>query len=301
MNNKKKVEYIPQTPSTKSENDNEIKPIKKTLNFSQFASDYKENNQKDLNIKNLNNIFSTDEETKEKLENIRNNISNIRQKVSSYSKIYDNISNKIENGIINIPNNEILKLENNKFKNQILDYYNENLRLKKRIVELENELENQNKNISIKYKKIFVNEMKELQKIFEETIENKNKEIEKLNNNQEFLIKQIEDLKLSFNKERNELKKYNNELLDKNCELQREISNIFYNNNQNFPISNFNMMKNQVLKRKKPKNEEINLTPVVEEDKSISFSFANNSFNNNNNNFIIIKKKKSNKLIKYIY
>ena len=253
MNNKKKIEYIPQTPSTKSENDNEIKPIKKTLNFSQFASDYKENNQKDLNIKNLNNIFSADEETKEKLENIRNNISHIRQKVSSYSKIYDNISNKIENGIINVSKDEIVKLENNKFKNQILEYYNENLRLKKRIVELENELENQNKNISIKYKKIFVNEMKELQKIFEETIENKNKEIEKLNNNQEFLIKQIEDLKLSFNKERNELKKYNNELLDKNCELQREISNIYYNNNQNFPISNFNMMKNQVLKRKKPK------------------------------------------------
>ena len=291
MNNKKKVEYIPQTPSTKSENDNEIKPIKKTLNFSQFASDYKENNQKDLNIKNLNNIFSADEETKEKLENIRNNISHIRQKVSSYSKIYDNISNKIENGIINVSKDEIVKLENNKFKNQILEYYNENLRLKKRIVELENELENQNKNISIKYKKIFLNEMKELQKIFEETIENKNKEIEKLNNNQEFLIKQIEDLKLSFNKERNELKKYNNELLDKNCELQREISNIYYNNNQNFPISNFNMMKNQVLKRKKPKNEEINLTPVLEEDKSISFSFANNSFNNNNNNFNDINNK----------
>ena len=296
MNNKKKVEYIPQTPSTKSENDNEIKPIKKTLNFSQFASDYKENNQKDLNIKNLNNIFSTDEETKEKLENIRNNISNIRQKVSSYSKIYDNISNKIENGIINVSKDEIVKLENNKFKNQILEYYNENLRLKKRIVELENELENQNKNISIKYKKIFVNEMKELQKIFEETIENKNKEIEKLNNNQEFLIKQIEDLKLSFNKERNELKKYNNELLDKNCELQREISNIFYNNNQNFPISNFNMMKNQVLKRKKPKNEEINLTPVLEEDKSISFSFANNSFNNNNNFFDNNNKEKKNQI-----
>ena len=296
MNNKKKIEYIPQTPSTKSENDNEIKPIKKTLNFSQFASDYKENNQKDLNIKNLNNIFSADEETKEKLENIRNNISHIRQKVSSYSKIYDNISNKIENGIINVSKDEIVKLENNKFKNQILEYYNENLRLKKRIVELENELENQNKNISIKYKKIFLNEMKELQKIFEETIENKNKEIEKLNNNQEFLIKQLEDLKLSFNKERNELKKYNNELLDKNCELQREISNIYYNNNQNFPISNFNMMKNQVLKRKKPKNEEINLTPVLEEDKSISFSFANNSFNNNNNFFDNNNKEKKNQI-----
>ena len=194
MNNKKKVEYIPQTPSTKSENDNEIKPIKKTLNFSQFASDYKENNQKDLNIKNLNNIFSTDEETKEKLENIRNNISNIRQKVSSYSKIYDNISNKIENGISNVPKDELLKMENNKFKNQILEYSNENLRLKKKISELENELENQNKNLAIKYKKKFLNDMKEIQKIFEETIENKNKEIEKLNRNQEFLIKEIEVL-----------------------------------------------------------------------------------------------------------
>ena len=51
------------------------------------------------------------------------------------------------------------------------------------------------------------------------------------------------------------------------------------------------MMKNQVLKRKKPKNEEINLTPVLEEDKSISFSFANNSFNNNNNNFNDINNK----------
>ncbi len=126
--------------------------------------------------------------------------------------------------------------------------------------------------------------MKEIQKIFEETIENKNKEIEKLNRNQEFLIKEIEVLKLSFNQEKNELKKYNDELLDKNFELQREISNIHYNNNQNFPVRNFNIMKNQFGKRKKSQNEELNLIPITEEDKSISFSFANKNFNNYNNN-----------------
>ena len=284
MKNNKKFEYIPQTPSTKSDNDSELKPIKKVLNFSECSSNNKENYEKDSNIKNLNNNISNDDETKEKLENIRNNISNIREKVSSYSKIYDNISNKIENGISNVPKDELLKMENNKFKNQILEYSNENLRLKKKISELESELENQNKNLAIKYKKKFLNDMKEIQKIFEETIENKNKEIEKLNRNQEFLIKEIEVLKLSFNQEKNELKKYNDELLDKNFELQREISNIHYNNNQNFPVSNFNIMKNQFGKRRKSQNEELNLTPITEEDKSISFSFANKNFNNYNNN-----------------
>ena len=284
MKNNKKFEYIPQTPSTKSDNDSELKPIKKVLNFSEYSSDNKENCEKDSNIKKLNTNISNDDETKEKLENIRNNISNIREKVSSYSKIYDNISNKIENGISNVPKDELLKMENNKFKNQILEYSNENLRLKKKISELENELENQNKNLAIKYKKKFLNDMKEIQKIFEETIENKNKEIEKLNRNQEFLIKEIEVLKLSFNQEKNELKKYNDELLDKNFELQREISNIHYNNNQNFPVSNFNIMKNQFGKRRKSQNEELNLTPITEEDKSISFSFANKNFNNYNNN-----------------
>ena len=284
MKNNKKFEYIPQTPSTKSDNDSELKPIKKVLNFSEYSSDNKENCEKDSNIKKLNTNISNDDETKEKLENIRNNISNIREKVSSYSKIYDNISNKIENGISNVPKDELLKMENNKFKNQILEYSNENLRLKKKISELENELENQNKNLAIKYKKKFLNDMKEIQKIFEETIENKNKEIEKLNRNQEFLIKEIEVLKLSFNQEKNELKKYNDELLDKNFELQREISNIHYNNNQNFPVSNFNIIKNQFGKRRKSQNEELNLTPIIEEDKSISFSFANKNFNNYNNN-----------------
>jgi hypothetical protein len=284
MKNNKKFEYIPQTPSTKSDNDSELKPIKKVLTFSEYSSDNKENYEKDSNIKKLNTNISNDDETKEKLENIRNNISNIREKVSSYSKIYDNISNKIENGISNVPKDELLKMENNKFKNQILEYSNENLRLKKKISELESELENQNKNLAIKYKKKFLNDMKEIQKIFEETIENKNKEIEKLNRNQEFLIKEIEVLKLSFNQEKNELKKYNDELLDKNFELQREISNIHYNNNQNFPVSNFNIMKNQFGKRRKSQNEELNLIPIIEEDKSISFSFANKNFNNYNNN-----------------
>ena len=293
----KKLEFLPQTPSTKAENDSERRNINKVFTFSQFASDLNGNYKEESSNNKINELITTDDETKEKLENIRNNIFNIRQKVSSYSKIYDNISTQIGNGMINNLNkDDKIKNKNYNFQQQNNDYENENQRLKNRILELENQIKNINKNHIIKLKKNCINEMKELQKIFDETIDSKNKEIEKLNNNQEFLIKQLEDLKLSFNKERNELKKYNNELLDKNCELQREISNIFYNNNQNFPISNFNMMKNQVLKRKKPKNEEINLTPVLEEDKSISFSFANNSFNNNNNFFDNNNKEKKNQI-----
>ena len=90
--------------------------------------------------------------------------------------------------------------------------------------------------------------MKELQKIFDETIDSKNREIEKLNHNQEILIQQIEQMKYNFNKEKNELKKYNEELLNKNYELQKQINKIYYNN-PNFQISNFNIMKNQMYKK----------------------------------------------------
>ena len=140
--------------------------------------------------------------------------------------------------------------------------------------------------------------MKELQKIFEETIENKNKEINRLNQNQEFLVQQMEALKLTFNKEKNQLRKYNEELLNKNFELQKQLSNFFYsnNNNQNFQMSNFTIMKNQMLKRtKRRKSDELNynLSPVTEEDKSISFSFKNN--NDSNNKSVIVENQNENK------
>ena len=281
-----------------SEYDSERNTIKKTINFSQYLSEHNDLDNKETNKKILNNIFTSDEETKEKLENIRNNISNIRNKVSSYSKIYDNISTQIESGITNVPIDEKLKIQNNKIQQQLIESFEENKQLKHRILELENELEKVNKNMMIQYKKKFLDEMKELQKIFEETIENKNKEINKLNQNQEYLVQQMELLKLNFNKEKNQLRKYNEELLNKNFELQKQLSNFFYsnNNNPNFQMSNFTIMKNQMLKRtKRRKSDELNynLSPVTEEDKSISFSFKNN--NDSNNKSVIVENQNENK------
>ncbi len=280
----KKLEFLPQTPSTKAENDSERRNINKVFTFSQFASDLKGNFKEESPNKKINELITTDEETKEKLENIRNNIFNIRQKVSSYSKIYDNISTQIGNGVINkFPKEQNIKNKKNDIQQQNNnDYYNENLRLKKRIFELENEIQNNNKNFNIQFKKNCINEMKELQKIFDETIENKNKEIEQLNHNQEILIQQIEQMKYNFNKEKNELKKYNEELLNKNYELQKQINKIYYNN-PIFVNNNFNVMKNMYKKNRRQKSDDLNLTTVIEEDKSISFSFnnTNNSINKN--------------------
>ena len=280
----KKLEFLPQTPSTKEENDSERRNINKVFTFSQFASDLKGNFKEESPNKKINELITTDEETKEKLENIRNNIFNIRQKVSSYSKIYDNISTQIGNGVINkFPKEQNIKNKKNDIQQQNNnDYYNENLRLKKRIFELENEIQNNNKNFNIQFKKNCINEMKELQKIFDETIENKNKEIEQLNHNQEILIQQIEQMKYNFNKEKNELKKYNEELLNKNYELQKQINKIYYNNSI-FVNNNFNVMKNMYKKNRRQKSDDLNLTTVIEEDKSISFSFnnTNNSINKN--------------------
>jgi hypothetical protein len=293
----KKIEYIPQTPSTKSDIDSERKSYTKPFNFSQYFES-KENNENNSGRKSCNKINTEDEQTKEKLENIRNNISNIRNKVSSYSKIYDNISTQIESGITNVPIDEKLKIQNNKIQQQLIESYEDNKKLKNRIFELENELEKVNKNMMIQYKKKFLDEMKELQKIFEETIENKNKEINRLNQNQEFLVQQMEALKLTFNKEKNQLRKYNEELLNKNFELQKQLSNFFYsnNNNQNFQMSNFTIMKNQMLKRtKRRKSDELNynLSPLTDEDKSISFSFKNN--NDSNNKSVIVENQNENK------
>ena len=150
----KKLEFLPQTPSTKAENDSERRNINKVFTFSQFASDLKGNFKEESPNKKINELITTDEETKEKLENIRNNIFNIRQKVSSYSKIYDNISTQIGNGMINNLNkDDKIKNKNYNFQQQNNDYENENQRLKNRILELENQIKNINKNHIIKLKK----------------------------------------------------------------------------------------------------------------------------------------------------
>ena len=138
----------------------------------------------------LNDKSISEDDCFEKLKNIRSNISNLRKTVSSYSKIYDNLSNQIESGMTNLPNEDIL-LENKKLKKENLFYQNENQKLKNRI----SELENQSDNVIFKYKNKYLKEIKELEKIFEDTLNVKNKEIDKLQTNQELLLKKIEEIK----------------------------------------------------------------------------------------------------------
>jgi paraquat-inducible protein B len=197
----------------------------------------------------------------EKLKNIRSNISNLRKTVSSYSKIYDNISNQIENGITNLPKEEILLIENKKLKKENLFYQNENQKLKNRI----SELENQSENVIFNYKNKYLKEIKELEKIFEDTLKVKNKEIDKLQTNQELLLKKIEEIKETFTKEKEELIKHNEEIVSSNLELQRQIGNLYYSK-WNSKLSHYNKKFHFAKKNQRKRTED--LETVIEEDKS---------------------------------
>ena len=260
----KKLEFLPQTPSTKAENDSERRNINKVFTFSQFASDLKGNYKEESPNKKINELITTDEETKEKLENIRHNIFNIRQKVSSYSKIYDNISTQIESGITNLPKEEVLLIENKKLKDENLFYQNENLKLKNKI----NELENKSESIISKYKDKYIKEMKELEKIFEDSLNQKDNEINKLKKNQKLLLEKIEKIKETFAKEKEDLKKCNEEILNNNFELQRQIGNLYYNKWNN-KMTNYFRKFHFVHKINNRKRTE-DLETVIEEDKSDS-------------------------------
>ena len=208
----------------------------------------------------LNDKSISEDDCFEKLKNIRSNISNLRKTVSSYSKIYDNLSNQIEIGMTNLPNEDIL-LENKKLKKENLFYQNENQKLKNRI----SELENQSENVIFKYKNKYLKEIKELEKIFEDTLKVKNKEIDKLQTNQELLLKKIEEIKETFSKEKEELKKHNEEIVSSNLELQRQIGNLYYskwNNKLSHYYKKFHFIKKNHRKRTE------DLETVIEEDKS---------------------------------
>ena len=84
------------TASITIDNDNEIREKKSKLFFPRLFSDcsLEETGRKTV-------IPSYEEDCFEKLKNIRSNIVNLRQKVSSYSKLYENLSFQIENGITN--------------------------------------------------------------------------------------------------------------------------------------------------------------------------------------------------------
>ena len=208
----------------------------------------------------LNDKSISEDDCFEKLKNIRSNISNLRKTVSSYSKIYDNLSNQIESGMTNLPNEDIL-LENKKLKKENLFYQNAYQKPKNRI----SELENQSENVIFKYKNKYLKEIKELEKIFEDTLKVKNKEIDKLQTNQELLLKKIEEIKETFSKEKEELKKHNEEIVNSNLELQRQIGNLYYskwNNKLSHYYKKFHFIKKNHRKRTE------DLETVIEEDKS---------------------------------
>ena len=242
--------------------DTEKRQIKTKIFFPRLFSDC---NLENFTRNNANLLNSSDEECFEKLKNIRSNISHLRQKVSTTSKLYENLSCQIENGMSNLPKDEALLVENKKLKEENLIYQNENQKLKKRISELENE----SKEMISKYKDKYLKEMKQLELIFQETINEKDNEIEKLKHNEELLKQNIEEVKGTFTKEIEELKKHNEDTLNKNIELQKQIGNIYYNKWNN-KISHLkkNFIHHSYRNKGNRRKSTENLETVIEEDKT---------------------------------
>ena len=257
--------------------DNEIREKKAKAFFPRLFSDC---SLEEIGRKTVNQIPSYDENCFEKLKNIRSNISNLRQKVSSYSKLYENLSCQIENGITNLPKEEnLLLIENKKLKEENLLYQDENLKLKNKISELEKESENR----LSKYKEKYLNQMKDLEKIFNETLNDKNKEIDSLKKYQNTLLKKIEYIKETFSKEKENLIKNNEEITKSNLELHRQIGNLFYNKWNN-KLSHFKQLNSK--KKNNLRKISDNLETVIEEDKSDCYlnkdlkkSFSSNNMN----------------------
>ena len=257
--------------------DNEIREKKAKAFFPRLFSDC---SLEEIGRKTVNQIPSYDENCFEKLKNIRSNISNLRQKVSSYSKLYENLSCQIENGITNLPKEEnLLLIENKKLKEENLLYQDENLKLKNKISELEKESENR----LSKYKEKYLNQMKDLEKIFNETLNDKNKEIDSLKKYQNTLLKKIEYIKETFSKEKENLIKNNEEIMKSNLELHRQIGNLFYNKWNN-KLSHFKQLNSK--KKNNLRKISDNLETVIEEDKSDCYlnkdlkkSFSSNNMN----------------------
>ena len=265
------------TTSITIDKDNEIREKKAKAFFPRLFSDC---SLEEIGRKTVNQIPSYDENCFEKLKNIRSNISNLRQKVSSYSKLYENLSCQIENGITNLPKEEnLLLIENKKLKEENLLYQDENLKLKNKISELEKESENR----LSKYKEKYLNQMKDLEKKFNETLNDKNKEIDSLKKYQNTLLKKIEYIKETFSKEKENLIKNNEEIMKSNLELHRQIGNLFYNKWNN-KLSHFKKLNSK--KKNDLRKISDNLETVIEEDKSDCYlnkdlkkSFSSNNMN----------------------
>ena len=250
------------TTSITIDKDNEIREKKAKLFFPRLFSDC---SLEETGRKTVNQIPSYDENCFEKLKNIRSNISHLRQKVSTASKIYDNLSCQIENGMNNLPKDEVLLIDNKKLKEDNIFYKNENQKLKKRISELEKE----SKVMISKYKDKYLNEIKQLELIFQETINEKNNEIENLKHNEDLLKKKVEEIKETYTKEIEELKKHNEEILNNNLELQKQIGNLYYNKWNN-KISHLkkNFIHHSYRNKGNRRKSTENLETVIEEDKT---------------------------------
>ena len=250
------------TSSSTIDCDTEKRQLRSKIFFPRLFSDCNLENITRNNEKLLN---ASEEECFEKLKNIRSNISHLRQKVSTTSKLYENLSCQIENGMNNLPKEEVLLVENKKLKEDNQIYQNENQKLKKRISELEKE----NKDMISKYKDKYLTEIKQLELIFQETINEKDNEIENLKHNEESLKQEVEETKETFTKEIEELKKHNEEILNKNIELQKQIGNLYYNKWNN-KISHLRKnFSHQSYRRNGNRRKSIDdLETVIEEDKT---------------------------------
>ena len=250
------------TSSSTIDCDSEKRQLRTKIFFPRLFSDCNLENFARNSVDILN---TSDEECFEKLKNIRSNISHLRQKVSTASKIYDNLSCQIENGMNNLPKDEVLLIDNKKLKEDNIFYKNENQKLKKRISELEKE----SKVMISKYKDKYLKEIKQLELIFQETINEKNNEIENLKHNEDLLKKKVEEIKETYTKEIEELKKHNEETLNNNLELQKQIGNLYYNkwNNKISHLKKnfiYHSYRNKGSRRKSTEN----LETVIEEDKT---------------------------------
>ena len=125
--------------------------------------------------------------------------------------------------------------------------------------------------------------MKDLEKIFNETLIDKNKEIDSLKKYQNTLLKKIEYIKETFSKEKENLIKNNEEIMKSNLELHRQIGNLFYNKWNN-KLSHFKQLNSK--KKNNLRKISDNLETVIEEDKSDCYlnkdlkkSFSSNNMN----------------------
>ena len=222
--------------------------------------------------KELNNLKIKNNKDKIKLEDLNKELTSEKNKNLQLNEKLDNISS-----------------ENNKNINEIL-------------AQLKNE-QNSGKNLESKLKELQINEKKEI-KIKEElsqTLGKKEKEIEALTNNNNNLIKNVENLKKEIIIKDNEIKKINNLLnnanntiqnvqqdlkteQNKNNKLKRTLDNIANDNNKNMKLVLDQLQEQKLLtKDLETKNTELQKKEKENIDKNIELENQLKDISNNIN------------------